>query len=52
MKGAWGGPAAPQFFAHAMGNFAKLPVLNALSGTHFVAGVTLGVCEVVHDYLA
>ena len=52
LKSAWGGPAALQLFAHAMGNVAKLPVLNVLSGTHFVADVTLGIGEVVHDYLA
>jgi hypothetical protein len=33
-------------------NVAKLPVLNVLSGTHFVADVTLGIGEVVHDCLA
>jgi len=52
LKGAWSGPAALQLFAHALGNVAKLPVLNVLSGTHFVADVTLGIGEVVHDYLA
>ena len=30
----------------------KLPVLNVRSGTNFVADVTLGVGDVVHDYLA
>jgi acetoacetate decarboxylase len=35
-----------------MGNVAKLPILNVLSGTHFVAGVTLSIGEIVHDYLA
>lgn len=52
LKGAWGGPVALQLFAHALGNVAKLPVLNVLSGTHFIADVTLGIGEVVHDYLA
>ena len=33
-------------------NVAKLPVLNVRSGTNFVADVTLGVGDVVHDYLA
>jgi acetoacetate decarboxylase len=49
LKGAWGEPAALQLFTHAMGNAAKLPVLNVLSGTRFVADVTLGIGEVVHD---
>jgi acetoacetate decarboxylase len=35
-----------------MGNVAKLPVLDVFSGTHFVADVTLGIGEAVHDYLA
>jgi acetoacetate decarboxylase len=52
LKGAWGGPAALQLFAHAMGNVSKLPVLEVLSGTHFVADVTHGLGEVAHDYLA
>jgi len=30
-----------------MGNVSKLPVLEVLSGTHFVADVTLGLGEVV-----
>jgi acetoacetate decarboxylase len=51
LKGAWSGPAALQLFANAMGNVSKLPVLEVLSGTHFIADVTLGLGEVVHDYL-
>jgi acetoacetate decarboxylase len=51
LKGAWSGPAALQLFAMRGGNVAKLPVLNVLSGTHFVADVTLGMGEVAHDYL-
>ncbi|HEY4846346.1 MAG TPA: acetoacetate decarboxylase family protein [Methylocella sp.] len=43
LKGAWSGPAALQLFAQAMGNAAKRPVQNVLSGTQFVADVTLGV---------
>jgi acetoacetate decarboxylase len=52
LTGAWNGPAALQLFAHAMGNVTKLPVLNVRSGTNFVADVTLGAGDVVHDYLA
>ncbi len=52
LKGAWGGHAVLELFAHALGNVAKLPVLNVLSGMHFVGDVTLGLGEVVHDYLA
>ena len=52
LKGAWGSPAALQLFSHAMGNVAKLPVLEVLSGSHFITDVTLGLGEVAHDYLA
>ncbi|MGC2225273.1 MAG: acetoacetate decarboxylase family protein [Methylocella sp.] len=52
LKGARNGPEALQLFAHAMGYVAKLPVLDVFSGTNFVADVTLGVGDVVHDYLA
>jgi len=55
ISGSWApGADRPtlQLFAHALGNVAKLPVLIVLSGTHFVADVTLGIGEVVHDYLA
>jgi acetoacetate decarboxylase len=34
-----------------LGNVSKLPVLDVISGTHFIADVTLGLGEVVHDYL-
>ena len=52
LKGTWCGPGALQLFANALGNVAKLSVLNVLSGAHFVADVTLAIGEVVHDYLA
>jgi acetoacetate decarboxylase len=52
LKGAWGGPAALQLFAHAIANVARLPVLEVISGTHFVVDLTLGHGCVVHDYLA
>jgi acetoacetate decarboxylase len=34
-----------------MADVAKLPVLEVIGGTHFVADLTLGLGEVVHDYL-
>ena len=34
-----------------MADVAKLPVLEVLSGVHFIADLTLGLGEVVHDYL-
>jgi acetoacetate decarboxylase len=52
LKGAWGGPAALQFFQHVIADLAKLPVLEVLGGSHFIADLTLGLGEVVYDYLA
>ena len=52
LKGAWSGPAALELFQHVMADVAKLPVLEVLSGVHFIADLTLGLGEVVHDYLA
>ena len=52
LKGAWGGPAALQLFQHVMADVAKLPVLEVLGASHFIADLTLGLGEVVFDYLA
>jgi acetoacetate decarboxylase len=52
LKGSWGGPAALELFHHVMADVAKLPVLEVLGGSHFIADLTLGLGEVVHDYLA
>jgi acetoacetate decarboxylase len=52
LKGAWSGPAAIQLFAHAMCDVARLPVREVVSATHYIADLTLGLGEVVHDYLA
>jgi acetoacetate decarboxylase len=52
LKGAWGGPAALEFFQHVIADVAKLPVLEVLGGSHFIADLTLGLGEVVYDYLA
>jgi acetoacetate decarboxylase len=51
VKGAWSGPAALQLFEHAMCDVARLPVLEVLSASHFVTDLTLGLGEVVFDYL-
>ncbi len=51
MKGAWTSPAALQLFEHALADVAKLPVLELLSSVHFKADLTLGLGEVVYDYL-
>ncbi len=52
LKGAWSGPAALQLFDHVMADVARLPVLEVLSATHFIGDMTLGLGEVVFDYLA
>ena len=51
-KGAWTGPAALALHPHALAPVAELPVRQVISGVHFIADLTLGLGEVVHDYLA
>ncbi|HUN92155.1 MAG TPA: acetoacetate decarboxylase [Burkholderiaceae bacterium] len=52
LKGAWTAPAALQLHQHVIADVARLPVLEVVSALHFVADLTLGMGEVVHDYLA
>lgn len=52
VKGAWSGPAALQFFDHAMCDVNRLPMREVVSASHFVTDLTLGLGEVVFDYLA
>ena len=51
VKGAWAGPAAIQLFEHALCDVARLPVREVISATHYVTDLTLGLGEVVFDYL-
>ena len=51
VKGAWEGPAALELFEHAQAPVARLPVREVISGVHILADLTLGLGEVVHDYL-
>jgi acetoacetate decarboxylase len=51
LKGAWTGPAALHLSPHALAPVAELPVVEILSAIHIVADLTLGLGEVVHDYL-
>jgi acetoacetate decarboxylase len=51
VKGAWEGPAGLELFDHALAPVAELPVLEVLTATHILADLTLGLGEVVHDYL-
>ena len=51
VKGAWAGPGAIQLFEHAMCDVARLPVREVVSATHYITDLTLGLGEVVFDYL-
>jgi len=51
IKGAWEGPAALELHAHALAPVADLPVREVVSAVHILADLTLGLGEVVHDYL-
>jgi acetoacetate decarboxylase len=51
-KGAWTGPAGIELFRHALAPVAQLPVLEVLGASHILCDLTLGLGEVVHDYLA
>ncbi|TAN28076.1 MAG: acetoacetate decarboxylase [Castellaniella sp.] len=52
IHGAWQGPAALQLFEHALAPVAQLPVLEVVGAVHILTDLTLGLGEVVHDYLA
>jgi acetoacetate decarboxylase len=52
LKGAWTGPAALHLVPHALAPVADLPVLEIVEARHLLADLTLGLGEVVHDYLA
>ena len=52
LKGAWASPAALELHQHVVADVARLPVLEVLSAVHFIADLTLGLGEVVYDYLA
>jgi acetoacetate decarboxylase len=51
LKGVWAGPGALSLTPHALAPVADLPVLEILSTTHLVADLTLGLGNVVYDYL-
>jgi acetoacetate decarboxylase len=51
LKGAWTGPAALSLTPHALAPVAELPVLEIVSAIHIRADLTLGLGNVVHDYL-
>jgi len=51
VKGAWTGPADLQLFQHVIADVARLPVREIVSAAHFIVDLTLGLGEVVHDYM-
>ena len=51
LKGAWTGPASLQLEPHALAPVSELPVRRIVSSLHFIADLTLGLGEVVFDYL-
>ena len=51
VKGAWSGPAALQLAHHTLAPVADLPVREIVGGAHIVTDLTLGLGQVVHDYL-
>jgi acetoacetate decarboxylase len=52
VKGAWSGPAALELAHHALAPVAMLPVLEIISSTHILTNMTLGMGQVIHDYMA
>ncbi|TMV75967.1 acetoacetate decarboxylase [Thioclava sp. BHET1] len=52
VKGAWSGPARLELFEHALAPVADLPVREVVSAVHLITDLTLGLGEVVHDYMA
>jgi acetoacetate decarboxylase len=52
VKGLWTGPAALELAHHALAPVAQLPVLEIVSAAHVLTDMTLGMGQVIHDYLA
>lgn len=51
VKEAWTAPADLQLFRHVIADVARLPVVDVVSAVHIIADLTLGLGEVVHDYM-
>lgn len=52
VKGAWRGPARLHLVSHVNAPVADLPVRQVVSGTHFIADLSLPYGRVLYDYLA
>lgn len=51
VREAWTGPASLQLFQHCMAPVAELPVKRIVSAVHYICDMTLGLGQVVYDYL-
>jgi len=51
IKGAWEGPAGLELHDHALAPVADLPVREIISALHILTDLTLGLGEVLYDYL-
>jgi acetoacetate decarboxylase len=51
IKSAWSGPAALQFFSHALAPVAELPIKRIISASYILTDLTLPYGEVAWDYL-
>lgn len=51
VKEAWHAPADLQLFRHVAADVARLPVIEVISGSHFIADLTLGYGTVAFDYM-
>jgi acetoacetate decarboxylase len=52
VKGAWEGPAGLELRDHALAPVAALPVREVVSAVHVLTDLTLGLGEVLYDYLS
>ncbi|MEQ1952102.1 acetoacetate decarboxylase [Mesorhizobium sp. CN2-181] len=52
LKEAWTAPSALDLRWHVAADVARLPVSEVVSAVHFTGDLTLGLGEVVYDYLA
>jgi len=51
VREAWTGPASLQLFQHCMAPVDDLPVKRVISAVHYISEMTIGLGEVVYDYL-
>jgi acetoacetate decarboxylase len=51
VKGAWAGPARLQLNSHVNAPLADLPVRKVISGSHFIADMSLPYGKIEYDYL-